>query len=320
MASEAPFSSTSKIYVAGHRGLAGSAIHRNLVSQGYKNLVLRAHRELDLRNQAATQAFFEKEKPEVVFLSAAKVGGIFANDKFRGDFILENLQIQTNVISSAFSTEVKKLVFLGSSCIYPKFAKQPIVEAELLTGALEPTNDAYAVAKIAGLMLCQSLMRQYGCSFISLMPTNLYGPGDNYDLDNSHVLPALIRKFHEAKISSSPTVTCWGSGTPLREFMYSEDLGDAVVFCAQRYNEPEHMNVGSEQELTILELAKLVSEIVGFTGKIVWDSSKPDGTPRKRMDSSRLHVLGWRPKFSLRQGIALSYQDFLSRNQDLPVR
>jgi GDP-L-fucose synthase len=306
--------SQHKIYIAGHRGLAGSAIHRSLVSQGYNNLVLRTHQELDLRNQAATQAFFVKEKPEIVFLSAAKVGGILANDKYRGDFILENLQIQTNVISSAFVTGVQKLVFLGSSCIYPKFAKQPIAESELLTGPLEPTNDAYAIAKIAGLMLCQSLMRQYGRSFISLMPTNLYGPGDNYDLDNSHVLPALIRKFHEAKTSKSPTVTCWGSGTPQREFMYSEDLGDAVVFCARHYNQPEHINIGSEQELTIKELAELVSEIVGFTGKIVWDSTKPDGTPRKRMDSSKLHALGWKPKFTLKQGIALSYTDFLSRN------
>jgi GDP-L-fucose synthase len=304
---------SSKIYVAGHRGLAGSAIHRSLVAQGFRNLLLRTHKELDLRDQAATQTFFETEKPDVVFLSAAKVGGILANDKFRGDFILENLQIQTNVISSAFSTGVEKLVFLGSSCIYPKFAAQPIKESELLTGALEPTNDAYAVAKIAGLVLCQSLMRQYGRSFISLMPTNLYGPGDNYDLQNSHVLPALIRKFHEAKMQSLSTVTCWGPGAPQREFMYSEDLGDAVVFCAQHYNEPGHINIGSEQELTIKELAELVSEIVGFKGNIAWDPTKPDGTPRKRMDSSKLHALGWRPKFTLKQGIALSYKDFVSR-------
>jgi GDP-L-fucose synthase len=302
-----------KIFVAGHRGLAGSAVIRSLLRQGFKNLILRTHQELDLRNQAATQTFFETEKPDVVFLCAAKVGGILANDRFRGDFILENLQIQTNVISSAFSTQVQKLVFLGSSCIYPKFAQQPISEGELLTGLLEPTNDAYAVAKIAGLMLCQSLMKQYGRSFISVMPTNLYGPGDNYDLNNSHVLPALIRKFHEAKVSGVPTVTCWGTGSPQREFMYSDDLGDAVAFCAQHYSDPQHINIGSEQELTIKELAERVAEIVGFRGETVWDSSKPDGTPRKRMDSSKLHAMGWRPKFTLQQGIALSYQDFLSR-------
>jgi GDP-L-fucose synthase len=304
-----------RIYIAGHRGLAGSAIRRALVQQGFKNLATRSHADLDLRDQAATRAFFQSEKPSVVFLAAAKVGGILANDQYRGDFILENLQIQTNVISAAFEIKVRKLIFLGSSCVYPKLAPQPISEKSLLTGPLEETNDAYAVAKIAGIKLCQSLKTQYGSDFISLMPTNLYGPGDNYDLDNSHVIPALLRKFHEARIKGASEVVAWGSGTPRREFMYSDDFGSAAVFCASRYEGVEHLNVGSGQELTIRGLTELIAEVVGFTGKIVWDSSKPDGTPRKLMDSSRLHTLGWKPQFGLKQGLELSYRDFLSHKK-----
>jgi GDP-L-fucose synthase len=307
-----------RIYIAGHRGLAGSAIQRALTASGFKNLLTRSHADLDLRDQAATLAFFKSEKPTVVFLAAAKVGGILANDRFRGDFILENLQIQTNVIGAAFETKVKKLVFLGSSCVYPKLAPQPIYEKALLTGPLEETNDAYAVAKIAGIKLCRSLMEQYGSDFISLMPTNLYGPGDNYDLDNSHVIPALIRKFHEAKTKGAPEVVAWGSGAPRREFMYSDDFGSAAVFCASNYNGAEHLNVGSGQELTIRELTELIAGVVGFSGKIVWDSTKPDGTPRKLMDSSRLNALGWKPQFSLKQGIELSYKDFFSQRKGSP--
>jgi GDP-L-fucose synthase len=307
-----------RIYIAGHRGLAGSAIQRALAANGFKNLVTRSHAELDLRDQAATLAFFKSEKPTVVFLAAAKVGGILANDRFRGDFILENLQIQTNVISAAFDSKVRKLVFLGSSCVYPKLASQPISEKSLLTGPLEETNDAYAIAKIAGITLCRSLMRQYGSDFISLMPTNLYGPGDNYDLDNSHVIPALLRKFHEAKATGAAEVVAWGSGSPRREFMYSDDFGAAAVFCANNYTGEEHLNIGSGQEFTIRELTELIAKVVGFGGKIVWDSTKPDGTPRKLMDSSRLHALGWKSQFSLKQGLEMSYKDFVSHKKGSP--
>lgn len=305
----------SKIFVAGHRGLVGSAIHRALIGRGCKNLVTKTRAELDLRNQSAVLEFFESERPDVVFLVAAKVGGIMANDKFRGDFILENLEIQTNVISAAFKTGTKKLVFLGSSCIYPKLAPQPIPESALLTGPLEPTNDAYALAKIAGIMLCRSLKMQYGVDFISLMPTNMYGPGDNYDLHNSHVLPALIRKFHEAKMSNAKSVEIWGTGKPLREFMHSDDFADAALFCAENYSELEHLNVGSGQEVSISELANIVRDVVGFEGEIVYDTSKPDGTPRKLMDSTRLFEMGWRPKIQLKDGIRMAYQDFLNNQQ-----
>ncbi len=303
----------SKIYLAGHRGLVGSAILRALEREGYKNIVYRSHKELDLCRQDKVEDFFATEKPDYVFLAAAKVGGIKANDVYRGDFILENLQIQTNVISSAFKAKVKKLVFLGSSCIYPKNVPQPMKEDALLTGSLEPTNEAYAVAKIAGLMLCKSLKAQYGVSFVSAMPTNMFGPGDNYDLNNSHVLPALIRRFHEAKISRAPSVTLWGTGKAFREFLYSDDLADALIFIMNNYDENIHLNVGSSKEITIADLALLIKKIVGYEGQILWDSSKPDGTPRKIMDSSRLMACGWKPKIALEEGIRLAYEDFQSR-------
>jgi GDP-L-fucose synthase len=303
----------SKIYLAGHRGLVGSAILRALEREGYKNIVYRSHKELDLCRQDKVEDFFATEKPDYVFLAAAKVGGIKANDVYRGDFILENLQIQTNVISSSFKAKVKKLVFLGSSCIYPKNVPQPMKEDALLTGSLEPTNEAYAVAKIAGLMLCKSLKAQYGVSFVSAMPTNMFGPGDNYDLNNSHVLPALIRRFHEAKILRAPSVTLWGTGKAFREFLYSDDLADALIFIMNNYDENIHLNVGSGKEITIADLALLIKKIVGYEGQILWDSSKPDGTPRKIMDSSRLMACGWKPKIALEEGIRLAYEDFQSR-------
>ncbi len=306
--------SDKKIYLAGHRGLVGSAIHKALHERGCERIITRTHSELDLREQSLVRDFFQQERPDVVFLAAAKVGGIVANDVYRGDFILENLEIQTNVISAAFKSGVKKLIFLGSSCIYPKMAPQPIAESSLLTGPLETTNDAYAVAKIAGLMLCKSLRKQYGVDYTSLMPTNMYGPGDNYDLQNSHVLPALIRKFHEAKVSGSNSVTLWGTGTPRREFMYSADLADASIYCAENYSEDDHINIGSGQEVTIAELAELIRDITGYKGDIVYDRSKPDGTPRKLMDSTKLFEMGWRPKVSLKEGIRLAYEDFKSRN------
>lgn len=305
----------SKIFVAGHRGLVGSAITRCLRNQGYSRLILKTRKEVDLRNQAKVAQFFQEERPEFVFLAAARVGGILANSQFRGDFILENLQIQTNVISSAFEFGVKKLVFLGSSCIYPKMAPQPMKESHLLTGPLETTNEAYAVAKIAGIMLCKSLMLQYGVPFISLMPTNLYGPGDNYDPENSHVLPGLIRRFHEAKIKRLPSVTAWGTGSPLREFLYSDDLAEASLFALQNYSEVEHLNVGSGEEISIRDLSILIKKIVGYPGEILWDSTKPDGTPRKLMDSERLHSMGWKAKTHLEEGIKSAYQDFLTRTE-----
>jgi GDP-L-fucose synthase len=305
---------SAKIYVAGHRGLVGSAIVRALQREGYTNLLVRTHKELDLRRQSDVEAFFKSEKPDYVFLAAAKVGGIRANDVFRGDFILENLQIQTNVIGAAFAEKTKKLLFLGSSCIYPKMAPQPMHEDSLLTGPLETTNDAYAVAKIAGLMLCKSLKMQYKVPFISAMPTNMYGPGDNYDLENSHVLPALIRKFHEAKARGDNFVTLWGTGKALREFLYSDDLADGLLFLMKNYEGDEHVNVGSGSEVSISQLATIIQGIVGFKGEIRWDSSKPDGTPRKLMDSSRLRASGWAPKISLERGIELAYKDFLAKH------
>ena len=301
----------SKIFVAGHRGLVGSAITRCLKSQGFSNLLLRSHQELDLRDQAATREFFRAERPDFVFLAAAKVGGIRANSVYRGDFILENLQIQTNTISAAFEFGVKKLVFLGSSCIYPRLAPQPIPENALLTGPLEETNEAYAMAKIAGVLLCKSLMIQYGRPFISLMPTNLYGPGDNYDPENSHALPGLLRRIHDAKVAGLSSVTAWGTGKPLREFLHSDDLARAAVFCLREYEGVEHLNVGSGEEISIFDLAHLVKRVVGYAGEIRWDASKPDGTPRKLMDSSRLREMGWRPEMGLREGIAIVYKDYL---------
>lgn len=303
----------SRIYVAGHRGLVGSAIWRELQRQGFTNLIGRTRQEVNLLDAAAGQKFFAETKPEFVFIAAAKVGGIHANDMQPATFLYENLQIQNNLIHAAWQAGARKILFLGSSCIYPKLAPQPLTEESLLTGPLEPTNQWYAVAKIAGLKLCQAYRRQYGCDFISAMPTNLYGPNDNYDLQTSHVLPALIRKFHDAKTNGAPTVTCWGTGTPLREFLYADDLASACVFLMRHYSEEQFINVGSGSEITIRELSELVKRIVGFSGDIVWDKSKPDGTPRKLMDSSRLFALGWKPRVDLETGIRLTYEYFIAR-------
>lgn len=302
---------SAKIFVAGHRGLVGSAVVRKLQSLGYLNLLLRTHSELDLTVQSAVDAFFAAEKPDYVILAAAKVGGIHANNTYPADFITINLQIQTNVITSSYSHGVKKLLFLGSSCIYPKFAPQPIPESALLTGPLEPTNEWYAIAKIAGIKMCQAYRLQFNFDAISGMPTNLYGPHDNFHPENSHVLPALMRRFHQAKVGGDERVVVWGSGNPLREFLHVDDLADAVVFLLQNYSGLEHVNVGSGKEVTIKELAELVKEVVGFKGELVWDSSKPDGTPRKLMDSSMLHSLGWQPKISLRDGLVDTYKWYL---------
>ncbi|KAJ4956277.1 hypothetical protein NE237_013060 [Protea cynaroides] len=302
---------TAKIFVAGHRGLVGSAIVRKLEEVGFTNLVLKTHQELDLTRQTDVEAFFALEKPHFVILSAAKVGGIHANNTYPADFIGINLQIQTNVIDASYRNGVKKLIFLGSSCIYPKFAPQPIQEDALLTGPLEPTNEWYAVAKIAGIKMCQAYRLQYGWDAISGMPTNLYGPNDNFHPQNSHVLPALIRRFHEAKVSDAKEVVVWGTGSPLREFLHVDDLADAVVFLMNKYSGLGHVNVGSGKEVTIKELAELVKEVVGFQGDLVWDSTKPDGTPRKLMDSSKLANLGWAPKISLRDGLVDSYKWYL---------
>jgi len=300
----------SKIYIAGHRGMVGSAIQRNLIERGFTNIVTRTSKELDLRNQADTEAFFNHEKPEYVFLAAAKVGGIQANNTLRADFIYENLMVQNNIIHAAYKTKVKKLMFLGSSCIYPKFAKQPLKEEYLLTGELEQTNEPYAIAKIAGIKMCESYHRQYGCNFISVMPTNLYGQNDNYDLVNSHVLPALIRKIHDAKESKSANVTIWGTGTPMREFMHANDMADACVYLMQNYNEEKFVNIGTGVDISIKDLALLVKKIAGFEGELVFDTSKPDGTPRKLMDVSYLHSLGWKHKIELEEGIKLVYEEF----------
>jgi GDP-L-fucose synthase len=306
--------STSRIYVAGHRGLVGSAIWRELERQGFRNLIGQTHKELDLLDSSAVQKFYASENPEFVFVAAAKVGGIMANNDLPAQFLYENLQIQNNLIHGAYKGGAKKLLFLGSSCIYPKLAPQPLKEEYLLSGPLEPTNQWYAVAKIAGIKMCQSYRRQYGCNFISAMPTNMYGPNDNYDLHGSHVLPAMVRKFHEAKLSNAPSVTCWGSGAPFREFLYSDDVAAACVFLMQKFEDEQFINVGSGSEISIKALAELIQDIVGFKGAIIWDKSKPDGTPRKLMDSSRLFSLGWKPKIDFRTGIGLAYQDFLSKS------
>lgn len=299
----------SKIYIAGHRGMVGSALVRKLHAAGYTNLVLRPSSELDLREQAAVRRFFEQEKPEYVFLAAAKVGGIVANDTYRAEFLYDNLMMEANVIDAAYRAGVKKLLFLGSSCIYPKLAPQPLREDALLTGLLEPTNEPYAIAKIAGIKLCDAYRAQYGCNFISVMPTNLYGPNDNYHPENSHVLPAMIRKFHEAKVSGQESVTIWGTGTPRREFLHSDDLADACLFLMERYNEPGFVNIGVGTDISILELAQLVAKIIGFSGSIQHDLSKPDGTPRKLMDVRKLQSLGWTASISLEEGIRDVYEN-----------
>jgi GDP-L-fucose synthase len=305
----------SRIYVAGHRGLVGSAIWRELQRQGFDNLIGHTRQEVNLLDADAVQKFFAGTKPEFVFIAAAKVGGIYANDTQPASFLFENLQIQNNLIHAAWQTGVRKLLFLGSSCIYPKLAPQPLKEEYLLTGPLEPTNEWYAVAKIAGIKLCQACRRQHGCDFISAMPTNMYGPNDNYDLQTSHVLPALLRKFHEAKQTGAAAVTCWGTGAPLREFLYADDLANACVFLMQKYSEEQFINVGFGSDISIRQLAELIKHVVGFAGDIVWDASKPDGTPRKLMDSSRLFALGWRPKVDLETGIRRTYEDFLAHQQ-----
>ncbi len=302
----------AKIYVAGHRGMVGSAIVRALEKQGYYNIITRTHKELDLLRQADVEKFFAEEKPEYVFLAAAKVGGIVANSNALADFMYENMIMEMNVIHSAWQNGVKKLEFLGSSCIYPKMAPQPISESSLLTSSLEPTNEAYALAKISGLKYCEYLNRQYGTDYISAMPTNLYGPNDNYHPTHSHVLPALIRRFHEAKENGLTEVTCWGTGEPLREFLYVDDLADACVFLMNHYSGNETVNVGTGKELTIKELTELVAEIIGYEGKINWDTSKPNGTPRKLLDVSKLKDLGWTYQTELKDGIRLAYDDFLN--------
>ncbi|MBC8061950.1 MAG: GDP-L-fucose synthase [Clostridiaceae bacterium] len=298
----------SKIYVAGHRGLVGSAIVRNLQEKGYTNIIKKSHSELDLTDQQAVRSFFRLERPEYIFLAAAKVGGIHANNTYPADFIYENLQMQNNVIKAAHDYKVKKLLFLGSSCIYPKMCPQPIKEEYLLSGSLEETNEAYAIAKIAGLKMCQFFKRQYGDNFISCMPTNLYGPNDNFDLNNSHVMPALIRRFHEAKINNEAYVEVWGSGKPLREFLYVEDMAEACVFLMENYAGNESFNVGTGKEVSIKELAELVSEVVGFKGELRFDTSKLDGTPRKILDVSKLKELGWEYKMEISEGIRESYE------------
>jgi GDP-L-fucose synthase len=303
----------ARIYVAGHRGLVGSAIWRELQRLGFTALIGRTHAELDLLDAAAVQGFYAQAKPEYVVDAAAKVGGILANDQHPAEFLFQNLQIQNNLIHGAYQAGVRKLLFLGSSCIYPRLAPQPMKEEYLLTGPLEPTNQWYAVAKITGIKLCEAYRRQYGCDFISAMPTNIYGPNDNYDLQASHVLPALIRKFHEAKAAHAPTVTCWGTGSPLRDFLYADDLARACVFLLENYREEQFINVGAGKEVSVRELTETVRRIVGFAGEIVWDTTKPDGMPRKLMDSSRLLALGWRPQVDLETGIRLSYEDFLKR-------
>ncbi len=298
--------------------MVGSAILRKLSSLGFYNLLLPTSNELDLRDQQAVSAFFARERPDYVFLAAAKVGGILANNTFRADFLYENLAIQNNVIHQSYLHGVKKLLFLGSSCIYPKLAPQPIKEEYLLTGLLEPTNEPYAIAKIAGIKLCEAYRAQYGCNFISVMPTNLYGYNDNYHPAHSHVLPALIRRFHEAKTAPEPAVTVWGSGTPMREFLFADDLADACVFLMESYDEPQLINIGTGEDLSIRDLAYLIKEIVGYEGEIIFDESKPDGTPRKLMDVSKLHALGWHHITPLKSGIRLAYGDFLAREESVP--
>lgn len=307
---------TDKIFVAGHRGLVGRAIVDNLRAKGYQNIVVRTREELDLLSQQSVRDFFESERPDVVVLAAAKVGGIHANQTYPADFAYENLAIECNVIKSAHDFQVKKLLFLGSTCIYPKLAPQPIPEDALLTGLLEPTNEAYAIAKIAGLLMCKYYKQQYKDEFISCMPTNLYGPNDNFDLEGSHVLPAMIRKFHEAKIKNEQSVTLWGSGTPLREFLYVEDMADACVYLLENYDGLEHVNIGTGVEISIKELANTIQKIVGFEGEIIWNADMPDGTPRKLTNVDRLHSLGWKHKVDLEEGIHLSYEWFLNHYED----
>ncbi|MGF6845047.1 GDP-L-fucose synthase [Chitinophaga sp. W3I9] len=301
----------SKIYVAGHRGMVGSAIMRRLAAAGFHHFITRTSSELDLRNQQAVATFFENEKPEYVFLAAAKVGGIVANNTYRGDFIYENLMIQNNVIHHSFKAGVKKLMFLGSSCIYPKMAPQPLKEEYLLTGPLEPTNEPYAIAKIAGIEMCDAYRAQYGCNFISVMPTNLYGPNDNYDLNNSHVLPALLRKIHEAHVKSVPEVVIWGTGTPRREFLHADDMADACFYLMENYDEKGLVNIGVGEDISIVDLAKLICGIVGYEGQLKFDHTKPDGTPRKLMDVSKLHSYGWKANIELETGIKNVYRQLL---------
>lgn len=310
---------SSKIYIAGHRGMVGSAIHRRLKSEGYNNFVVRTSEELDLCDQPSVREFFEEEKPDYVFLAAARVGGIHANNTYPAEFIHDNLAIQSNVIHNAYVTGVKKLLFLGSSCIYPKYAPQPMKEEALLTGALEPTNEAYAIAKIAGIKMCQSYQRQYGCNFISVMPTNLYGPNDNYDLHNSHVLPALIRKFYEAKTEKQSSVEIWGSGTPKREFLHVDDLADACVFLMNKYDSPEIVNIGTGEDLNIRDLALLIKECTGFEGGLHFNTHQPDGTPRKLLDVTKINSLGWSAKISLKEGVKKVCAEYAASRNTSPV-
>jgi GDP-L-fucose synthase len=307
---------SAKIYVAGHRGMVGSAIVRELQQLGYTNILTKTSSELDLRNQQQVEQFYLQEKPDYVFVAAAKVGGILANNTYRAEFLYDNLMIQNNLIHYAYKASVKKLLFLGSSCIYPKLAPQPLKEEYLLSGFLEPTNEPYAIAKITGIKMCESYRDQYGCNFISAMPTNMYGPNDNYHPENSHVLPALIRKFHEAKINQANQVVVWGDGSPLREFLYADDLANALVYLMLHYKEKQFVNVGYGTDITIGDLAKLIGRIIGFKGEIVFDTTKPNGTPRKLMDSTRLFSTGWTPKTTLEVGIEQAYQDFLQRYEN----
>jgi GDP-L-fucose synthase len=306
----------AKIYIAGHRGMVGSAIFRKLEKEGYTNIITRGSKELDLRSQTAVADFFEAEKPQFVFLAAAKVGGIVANNTYRGEFLYDNLMIQNNIIHNSYLQGVEKLMFLGSSCIYPKLAPQPLKEEYLLTGLLEETNEPYAIAKIAGIKMCEAYRAQYGCNFISVMPTNLYGYNDNYHPENSHVLPALIRKFHEAKVNDSSKVVIWGTGSPFREFLFADDLADACFYLMENYNEPGLVNIGSGEDISIKDLALLIKKVVGFEGDLEFDTSKPDGTPKKLMDVSKLRSTGWKHKVELEDGIKMAYRDFLARSQD----
>lgn len=311
---------SAKIYVAGHKGMVGSAIIRNLVAKGYNQIITRSSKELDLRNQQTVTDFFAAEKPDYVFLAAAKVGGIVANNTYRADFIYENLAIQNNIIHNAYLSGIKKLMFLGSSCIYPKLAPQPLREEYLLTGLLEETNEPYAIAKIAGIKMCDAYRAQYGCNFISVMPTNLYGYNDNYHPQNSHVMPALIRRFHEAKVDGKDEVMIWGTGNPKREFLFADDLAEACFYLMENYNEPAPINVGVGEDITIKELAFLIKETTGFEGEIAFDTTKPDGTPRKLMDVTKLHNLGWKHKIDLAAGIKIAYEDFLEKAENVAVR
>jgi len=311
---------SSKIYIAGHRGMVGSAIHRKLLKEGFTNFVTRTSDTLDLRNQQAVADFFEQEKPDYVFMAAAKVGGIIANNTYRAEFLYDNLQIQNNIIHSSYLNNVTKLLFLGSSCIYPKLAPQPLKEEYLLTGLLEYTNEPYAIAKIAGIKMCDAYRDQYSCNYISVMPTNLYGYNDNYHPQNSHVLPALIRRFHEAKEQNLPSVTIWGTGSPKREFLFADDLAEACYYLMQNYNEPGFVNIGTGEDMSIKDLALLVKEIIGYKGALEFDTTKPDGTPRKLMDVSKLHSLGWKHHVELPEGIALAYHDFLNKGKAVVER